>query len=92
MVLDLTASSADITRAICDVPSVSGDEKTLADLIEEAVSGLPHLEVIRHGNTVVARTDLGRAQRVAIAGHIDTVPLNDNLPTRDVEIDGVPHL
>lgn len=92
MVLDLTASSADITRAICDVPSVSGDEKTLADLIEEAVSGLPHLEVIRHGNTVVARTDLGRAQRVAIAGHIDTVPLNDNLPTRDIEIDGVPHL
>lgn len=92
MVLDLTASSADITRAICDVPSVSGDEKTLADLIEEAVSGLPHLEVIRHGNTVVARTDLGRAQRVAIAGHIDTVPLNDNLPTRDIEIDGVPYL
>ncbi|MBP3977908.1 succinyl-diaminopimelate desuccinylase [Microbacterium sp. BLY] len=92
MVLDLTASSADITRAICDVPSVSGDEKTLADLIEEAVSGVPHLEVIRHGNTVVARTNLGRAQRVAIAGHIDTVPLNDNLPTRDIEIDGVPYL
>ena len=34
MVLDLTASSADLTRAICDIPSVSGDEKTLADAIE----------------------------------------------------------
>ena len=33
---------------------------------------------------------LGRAQRVVIAGHIDTVPINDNVPTRDVEIDGEP--
>lgn len=92
MVLDLTASSVDLTRAICDIPSVSGDEKTLADAIEAAVTPLGHLQVFRHGNTVVARTDLGRAQRVAIAGHIDTVPINANLPTRDIEIDGVPYL
>ena len=92
MVLDLTASSVDLTRAICDIPSVSGDEKTLADAIEAAVSPLDHLEVFRHGNTIVARTDRGRAQRVAIAGHIDTVPINANLPTRDIEIDGVPYL
>ncbi|MGW9156632.1 succinyl-diaminopimelate desuccinylase [Microbacterium sp. NPDC055665] len=92
MVLDLTASSVDLTRAICDIPSVSGDEKTLADAIEAAITPLSHLEVFRHGNTIVARTDLGRAQRVAIAGHIDTVPINANLPTRDMEIDGVPYL
>ncbi|WP_091231658.1 succinyl-diaminopimelate desuccinylase [Microbacterium sp. 3J1] len=92
MVLDLTASSVDLTRAICDIPSVSGGERALADAIEQAISAYDHLEVIRHGNTIVARTDLGRAQRVAIAGHIDTVPINDNLPTRDIEIDGVPHL
>lgn len=92
MVLDLTASSLDLTRAICDVPSVSGDEVLLADLIEDAVSAYAHLEVIRHGNTIVARTDLGRPQRVAIAGHIDTVPINDNVPTRDVDLDGVPYL
>ena len=92
MVLDLTASSVDLTRAICDIPSVSGDEKSLADAIEAAVAPLGHLQVFRHGNTVVARTDLGRAQRVAIAGHIDTVPINANLPTRDIEIDGVPYL
>ncbi|WP_372968149.1 succinyl-diaminopimelate desuccinylase [Microbacterium sp.] len=92
MVLDLTASSVDLTRAICDIPSVSGDEQTLADAIEEAISAYSHLEVIRHGNTIVARTNLGRAQRVAIAGHIDTVPINGNVPTRDVEIDGVPYL
>ncbi len=92
MMLDLTASSVDLTRAICDIPSVSGDEKALADAIEQAISAYPHLEVIRHGNTIVARTDLGRAQRVAIAGHIDTVPINGNVPTKDVEIDGVEYI
>ncbi|MBN6190288.1 MULTISPECIES: succinyl-diaminopimelate desuccinylase [unclassified Microbacterium] len=92
MVLDLTASSAALTRAICDIPSVSGDEKTLADAIEQAVAPLAHLEVIRHGNTIVARTDRGRDRRVAIAGHIDTVPVNGNLPTRDIEVDGEPYL
>ncbi|WP_334146888.1 succinyl-diaminopimelate desuccinylase [Microbacterium sp.] len=92
MVLDLTASSLDLTRAICDIPSVSGDEQRLADEIEAAIAPLAHLEVIRHGNTIVARTALGRAQRVAIAGHIDTVPINDNVPTRDIEVDGEPYL
>jgi len=90
MPLDLTASAADITRAICDIPSESGSEAHLADLIEEAMRALGHLEVIREGNTIVARTNLGRAQRVAIAGHIDTVPINRNVPTRDIEIDGEP--
>ncbi|WP_460800641.1 succinyl-diaminopimelate desuccinylase [Microbacterium sp. GXF6406] len=92
MQLDLTASSVDLTRAICDIPSVSGSETALADAIEESVSPLEHLEVIRHGNTIVARTNLGRAQRVAIAGHIDTVPINDNVPTRFIDVDGEPNL
>lgn len=87
-VLDLSASSVDLTRALCDVPSVSGDETTLADAIFAAISPLEHLDVYRDGDTIVARTHLGRAQRVAIAGHIDTVPINANLPTRDIEIDG----
>ena len=90
--LDLTATSVDLTRTICDIPSVSGDETTLADLIEGAIRPLPHLDWFRDGDTIVARTSLGRAQRVVIAGHIDTVPINDNVPTRDVEIDGEPVL
>ncbi|MGL3149768.1 succinyl-diaminopimelate desuccinylase [Microbacterium sp. A82] len=92
MPLDLTASSVDLTRTICDIASVSGEEKDLADLIEESVRAYEHLEVIRHGNTVVARTNLSRAQRVVIAGHIDTVPINGNVPTRTVEYDGHPYL
>ncbi len=90
--LDLSVPSVDLTRTICDIPSVSGDEKTLADAIFDAISRLAHLEVYRDGDTIVARTDLGRDRRVAIAGHIDTVPINANLPTRDIEIDGEPYL
>lgn len=90
--LDLSATSVDLTRTICDIGSVSGEEKVLADLIHDAVSSMAHLEVYRDGDTVVARTNAGRAQRVAIAGHIDTVPINGNVPTRDIEIDGEPYI
>jgi succinyl-diaminopimelate desuccinylase len=90
--LDLTASSIDLTRQLCDIESVSGNEGTLADAMEAALSGLPHLELIRDGDTLVARTNLGRDRRALIAGHIDTVPLNDNLPTRFEEHDGIRYL
>jgi succinyl-diaminopimelate desuccinylase len=90
--LDLSQSSVELTRTLCDIPSVSGDETTLADAIEAAISSLPHLDVYRDGDTIVARTDLGRPQRVVIAGHIDTVPINRNLPTRLVDADGAPTL
>jgi succinyl-diaminopimelate desuccinylase len=91
-VLDLTADSVAITQAICDVPSVSGDETRLADLIVEALADARHLEVIRDGDTVVARTNLGRERRVVMAGHLDTVPINRNLPTRFETIDGERYL
>jgi succinyl-diaminopimelate desuccinylase len=80
--LDLSASSIELTRALCDIESVSGNETALADAIHAALSGADHLEVLRDGDAIVARTMLGRPQRVVIAGHIDTVPVNDNLPTR----------
>ena len=86
--LDLSADVATLTRALCDVPSVSGDEGVLADLIEGAVRRVSHLTVTRFGDTVVARTELGRPTRVVIAGHIDTVPINGNLPTELLVEDG----
>lgn len=74
---------AALTAAICDIESVSGNEAALADAIEATLRAhAPHLELLRDGDAIVARTQLGRAQRVVIAGHIDTVPVNDNLPTR----------
>ncbi|TFC61891.1 succinyl-diaminopimelate desuccinylase [Cryobacterium sp. TMT2-15-1] len=90
--LDLSATSIELTRALCDLESVSGNEAAIADAVERALAGYPHLDVTRDGDTVVARTNLGRAQRVIIAGHLDTVPLNDNLPTRFETIDGVDYL
>ncbi|WP_104195358.1 succinyl-diaminopimelate desuccinylase [Cryobacterium sp. M25] len=90
--LDLSATSIELTRALCDLESVSGNEAVIADAVERALAGYPHLDIIRDGDTVVARTNLGRAQRVIIAGHLDTVPLNDNLPTRFETIDGVDYL
>jgi succinyl-diaminopimelate desuccinylase len=80
--LDLSADAAALTASIVDVPSVSGEEGNLADAIETALCALPHLSVLRDGNSIVARTDLGRPQRVVLAGHIDTVPAAGNLPSR----------
>ncbi|MEU4688664.1 succinyl-diaminopimelate desuccinylase [Actinoplanes sp. NPDC023714] len=78
--LDLTGDIVELTRTICDIPSVSGEEKELADAVEAALRAYPHLEVLRDGDAVVARTDFGRDTRVVLAGHLDTVPIADNLP------------
>jgi succinyl-diaminopimelate desuccinylase len=80
--LDLSADVAELTRAICDVESVSGGEGPLADGVEAALRRLGHLEVTRDGDAVVARTGLGRPERVVLAGHLDTVPVARNLPAR----------
>lgn len=90
--LDLSEDVVSIARQLCDVHSVSGDERPLADAIEAQVRACDHLEVTRHGDTIVARTNLGRAQRVILAGHIDTVPINHNVPTRFEHEDGVDYL
>lgn len=80
--LDLALDAPALTARLVDFPSVSGEEKELADAIEAALRGLPHLTVDRHGNNVVARTHLGRPERVVLAGHIDTVPIAENMPSR----------
>lgn len=81
--LDLTADPIDLCAALVDVESVSGFEKPLADALEQALrEQAPHLEVIRSGDAVLARTHLGRERRVLLAGHLDTVPVADNLPSR----------
>src|SRR4051794_21661029 len=81
--LDLGADAVTLTEQLVNIESVSQDERAIADAVEQALRGLGHLEVVRRGHTVVARTELGRDERVVIAGHLDTVPLNDNLPSRN---------
>jgi succinyl-diaminopimelate desuccinylase len=85
--LDLAQDPAALTASLVNVASVSGTEQPLADAIDAAVRALPHLTVHRDGNAVIARTSLGRPERVVLAGHIDTVPIAGNLPShteRDV--------
>ncbi|MGO4384194.1 succinyl-diaminopimelate desuccinylase [Specibacter sp. RAF43] len=73
--LDLTQDVAQLTACLIDIESVSGHETALADAVEAALRGLDHLAVTRNGDAIVARTSLGRAERVILAGHLDTVPL-----------------
>ena len=82
MELDPYAPVAELARQLVDIPSVSGDESAIADAIETALRAATHLEVLRDGNAVLARTALGRDKRVLIAGHIDTVPIKGNVPAR----------
>lgn len=72
----------ELTRILCDIESVSGDEAELADRVEATLRQAAHLEVIREGNTVAARTTTGATHRVLIAGHLDTVPVAGCLPAR----------
>jgi len=74
-----------LTAALVDVPSVSGDEEALADAVEQLLRGAGHLRVTRTGNTVAARTELGRSERVVLAGHLDTVPAAGNDGARLVD-------
>ena len=71
-----------LAAALIDIPSESRNERVLADLVEAALRNVPWLTVVRHGNTVVARTELRRPERVLIGGHLDTVPAHGNLPHR----------
>jgi succinyl-diaminopimelate desuccinylase len=81
--LDLRADPIELTAALVDIPSESRNEQRIADEIEAAMRAQAGgYEVIRSGNAVLARTDFGRPSRVLLAGHTDTVPAADNLPSR----------
>ncbi len=71
---DLLAATAELVA----IPSLSRQEGQIADHIEAALGRLDGLEVVRVGDNVVARTDLGRPRRLVLAGHLDTVPPKDN--------------
>ena len=76
---------AELTGRLCAVESVSGNETALADAVVDVLEKIsagpgPDLEILRDGDTIVARTNLGLSERIVVAGHLDTVPVEDNLP------------
>ncbi|MGV1087511.1 MAG: succinyl-diaminopimelate desuccinylase [Mycobacterium sp.] len=84
--LDLRADPIELTAALIDIPSVSRDEQRIADEVEAALRAQTSFEVVRHGDAVLARTNLGRPARVILAGHLDTVPIAENVPShRDAD-------
>ncbi|MCZ3389394.1 MAG: succinyl-diaminopimelate desuccinylase [Actinomycetia bacterium] len=79
--LDIGQDTALLTASLVDVYSESGRETELTDAVEAALHTVEHLSVDRDGNAVVARTSWGCAERVVLAGHLDTVPPAENLPS-----------
>ncbi len=73
----------ELTAALVDIPSESRNEGRIADEVETALrEQTSGFEIIRTGDAVLARTTLGRPSRVLLAGHLDTVPVAGNLPSR----------
>ncbi|WP_084106041.1 succinyl-diaminopimelate desuccinylase [Demequina sp. NBRC 110056] len=81
--LDLTAPVEQLAAQLIDIPSVSGGEHAIADAVAAALAAYaPHLRVTRDGDALIARAETGAAERVIVAGHLDTVPIKDNVPSR----------
>jgi succinyl-diaminopimelate desuccinylase len=82
-VLDLHGDPIVLTAALVDIPSESRDEARIADEVEAALRAQTSgFEIVRSGNAVLARTKRNLPSRVLLAGHLDTVPVADNLPSR----------
>ncbi|TNM57868.1 succinyl-diaminopimelate desuccinylase [Brevibacterium sediminis] len=84
---------AELTGRLCAIESVSGNETVLADAVVAVLERIsagpgPDLEILRDGDTVIARTNLGLAERIVVAGHLDTVPVEDNLPPVRTDMSG----
>lgn len=81
--LDLRGDPVALTAALVDIPSESRHEALIADEIEAALrEQTTGFEIVRNGSAVLARTHCDKPSRVLLAGHIDTVPVAGNLPSR----------
>jgi succinyl-diaminopimelate desuccinylase len=78
---DILPDPVELTRALVDIESVSGNEAAIADAVEAVLRTCQHLTVERDGNIVLASVGSGRGPRVVLAGHLDTVPIADNWPS-----------
>lgn len=71
-----------LTDALVAVPSESFHEQNLVALLESELLACAHLEVVRVGDNLIARTQQGRDRRLILGGHTDTVPANGNAEAR----------
>ena len=89
--MNINQELSKLTLDLVNISSVSKDEKSIADSIAEALKKYSHLKITRVNNSIVAQTNFENKQRVVIAGHIDTVPANNNFPGKinDSEVIGL---
>lgn len=83
--LELAQDPIALTAALVDIESPSHHEAIIADHIEQALRSIDGIEVFRMNHTVVAKTNRGFDSRIVLAGHIDTVPIANNVPSRLVD-------
>ncbi len=68
------ARLADLTLALCGIPSVTGNEDACADFVEAWLREHTSLQVERHGKCVLARNAPTGKPLLLLVGHTDTVP------------------
>lgn len=80
---ELAARLAARTLELVDIPSESRDEARIAEHVSEQMGALcPEAEETRVGNALIYTLRRGSRPFVILAGHLDTVPPQGNLPGR----------
>ncbi len=74
METDLSA----LCQSMVAIPSVSHEEEKLADFVAGYLAGFAGLDLFRIGNNIVVRSSFNKSSRLIIAGHLDTVPPDNN--------------
>jgi acetylornithine deacetylase/succinyl-diaminopimelate desuccinylase-like protein len=85
MPLPLALDVVSLTMGLVNIASPTGTERPLADSVEQALRTQAHLTVERYGDTVVARTGLGHAERVVLLAHLDTAATDSVEPSESDE-------
>ena len=73
---------ADLLATLVDIPSVTGDEKAIADFVNDRLARAGKGEVLRSGNGLVWRGPQRGRPLLVLAGHLDTVPPAGNATSR----------
>lgn len=77
-----TETLAELLAQLVDIPSVTGDERAIADHVTERLARAAKGEVLRSGNGLVWRGPQRGKPLIVLAGHLDTVPPSGNAKSR----------
>ena len=78
----IATSLADLLETLVNIPSVTGSEARIVDLVDQRLAALGRGEVLRSGLSLVWRGPRQGRPLAVLAGHLDTVPANGNAAAR----------